>query len=189
MEKNALVENELETEGQVVAALSRARIPVTAVDWAWVPQFESSRLVVVTSLYDTKGPRETYLRIIEALSDAGVYKKVREIVARSPQDPLARELVQQLKVMTEGAIHISKAVDNGRTKYSITFAPYLGKGGAIPSVRLADDSALRSFLERRLRILPYMTDQALAQLAQRGNALIPRVQLTMRQAKKLKLAA
>lgn len=186
-----MVANDLEIEGRVVEALSRARIPVTAVDWIWVPQFEASQLVVVTSLHDTKGPREAYARILEALSTAGVYQSIpiRELFVISPNDPLAQELARQLRSITEGTIHISRTTKDGGTLYSVVFTPYLGKGGAIPSVRVKNDGELRSFLEKRLGILPYVVGQAFDQLAQKGSASIFNVQLSLRRAKKLNLAA
>src|SRR5712692_4277617 len=111
-----MVANDLEVAGVVVEALSRAKMPVTAVDWIWVPQFEASQLVVVTSLHDTKGPREAYARVLNALSTAGVYQDIpiRELFVISPQDPLALELVRQLKSIAEGSIHILKSNKIGR---------------------------------------------------------------------------
>ena len=191
MDQTSLVNSDVEIEGQVVTALSRGGIPVTAVDWVWVPQFESSQLVVVTELNDTKGPREAYARILEALSQAGIYQTVpiKEIVVLSPHDPLAQELVRQLKLLTEGALHITKSIERGQPHYYVVFTPYLGKGGAIPSVKLQGEAELRSFLEGRVKVFSYMVDQALGQLAQKGSASISHVQLTLRRAKKLNLAA
>jgi len=192
VDKATLVTNDLEVEGLVVEALSRAKIPVTAVDWIWVPQFEASQLVVVTSLRDTKGPREAYARILEALSEAGVYQliPIRDLFVMSPEDPLAQELVRQLKSTAEGTIHISKSNnENGHTQFSVVFTPYLGTGGAIPSVRMRNSDELRAFLEKRLGILSYVVDHALLQLDQKGSAAISHVQLNLRRAKKLNLAA
>jgi len=191
MDKTSMVTNDLEIEGQIVAALSERQIPVTAVDWTWVPQFEAAKLVVVSSLYDTKGPRESYARILEALSHAGIYQSVpiTDIVLLGPGDPLAQDLVRQLKLVAEGSIHLSKRNGNGPPRYSAVFTPYLGTGGAIPSVTLKNDQELRLFLEKRLGVLPYVVDQALSELAQRGTTTIPRVQLSLRRAKKLNLAA
>jgi len=73
MDKAPVVESDLDLEGQLVAALSRAGIPVTAVDWNWVPQLEDWQLTVVTSLVDTIGPRAAYARILDALSEAQIY--------------------------------------------------------------------------------------------------------------------
>jgi hypothetical protein len=122
---------------------------------------------------------------------AGVYQSIpiREIYVIGPQDPLAQELARQLKSITEGTIHVSTTRDNGRTAYSVVFTPYLGRGGAIPSVRFKDDNELRTFLEKRLAILPYVVDRILDQLSQKGTASIFNVPLSLRRAKKLNLAA
>lgn len=192
MDKAALVASDLEIEGLVIAALSRTRIPVTAVEWNWDPQLHEWQLVVVTSLRDTKGPREAYARIIEALSVAGIYQSIpiQKLFVKSPEDPFAQELVRQLKMTTEGSIHILKEPPRVNTSgYSVVFAPYLGSGGAIPSVRLQGEEELSDFLERRVGILPYAIDQALSQLPQKGSASIFNVQLNLRRAKKLNLAA
>lgn len=192
MDKAALVASDLEVEGLVIAALSRARIPVTAVEWNWVPQLHEWQLVVVTSLHDTKGPRETYARIIEALSVAGVYQSIpiRKLFVKSPEDPFAQELVRQLKMTTEGSIHIVRNTPGvNAPEYSVVFAPYVGSGGAIPSVRLQGEDELRDFLEKRIGILPYAVTQALSQLSPKGSASIFNVQLNLRRARKLNLAA
>ena len=192
MDKAALVAHDREVEGRVIAALSDAKIPVTAVEWNWVPDQHEWQLVIVTSFHDAKGPRETYARVIEALSSANVYQSVliQKLFVKSPEDPFAQELVRQLKLMTEGTIHIVRNTPRARhPRYSVVFAPYLGTGGAIPAVKLQDDDDLRVFLEKRTGIAPYDVDQALSQLVQRGNASIFSVQLNLRRARKLNLAA
>jgi len=191
VDKAALVANDLEIEGLLVQALSQQQIPVTAVDWVWVPQFDAAQLVVVTSLHDSKGPREAYGRILEALHLAGFYQRfaIRELYVMSPSDSLAQELVRQLRTIQEGTIHISQTNGRGGLVYSVVFTPYIGKGGPIPSVGLRDDDDLRTFLERRLGVAPYVVDQALIQLNQRKFASIPNVQMNLRRAKKLNLAS
>lgn len=192
MDKAALVTNDLEVEGLVISALSRARIPVAAVEWYWVPQLDEWQLVVVTSLHDTKGPREAYARVIEALSSAGVYERVpiRRLFLKSPGDPFAQEMIRQLKLTTEGSIHILGSTNGAaHACYSVVYAPYLGTGGPIPSVRVENDESLRTFLEKRIGIPPYEVARALNQVAQKGHASIFNVRLDLRRAKKLKLAA
>lgn len=191
MDKAALVASDSEIEALAVEALSRAKIPVTAVDCIWVPQFEAFQLVIVTSLHEAKGPREAYARIFAALSADQAYRSipVRDLFVIGPEDPLARELTQQLKLFEEGTIRISKISENGSTQYAAVFAPYLGKDKAIPSVRLNNEAEVRSFLEKRVGIEPYAVNQALDQLAQKGSATIFNVQLNLRRAKKLNLAA
>src|SRR5271165_3248727 len=123
-------------EGQVVSALSRSGIPVTAVDWNWVPQLDDWQLTVVTSLVDEKGPRGAYARILDALSAANIYQHIpiRKLFVKSPRDVEAQRLVRELKQIIEGSIHIVRNLDrNGHPAYSVVFAPYVGSGGAIPS--------------------------------------------------------
>jgi hypothetical protein len=190
VDKAALVASDLEVEGLVISALSRARIPVTAVDWNWVSQLEEWQLVVVTPLHDSIGPRETYARILEALSLAGIDQSIpiRKLFVKSPSDPFAQDLVRQLKLTTEGTIHVARnTLQNGRSQYSVVFAPYLGTGGAIPSVTLRNDEDLRFFLEKRVGILPYVVDQAMSQLIQKGSTSVFNVQLNLRRARGLNL--
>jgi hypothetical protein len=191
MDKTTLVASPEEIEGLVVEALSRGQIPVTAVDWVWVPQFESSQLVVVTSLLDTKGPRETYTRILGALQLAGIYQMapVGQIVALSPKDPLAQELTQQLRHIGQGTLHMIESSRNGHIEYSVVLTPYSGKAGPVRAARFTDESPLRSFLEKRLGLPPYSVDQAFERLRQTGRASISNVRLDLRKAKKLNLAA
>jgi hypothetical protein len=192
MDKETLVASDIEIEGAVVAALSRAQIPVTAVDWTWVPQLNEWQLVVVTSLHDKKGPQQTYARIIAALSEAGIYKSVpmRRLFVKSPEDPIAKRLVQEIRTTDEGSVHIVRDVtNNGRQRYAVVFAPYSGTGGAIPSVRLEDEQKLRDFLEKRIGIATYLIDQAASQLATKGSASIFNVRLSLKRARVLKLVA
>jgi hypothetical protein len=192
MDQTPLVSSDIEIEGKVVSALSRAQIPVAAVDWNWVPQLEESQLIVVTSLVDTRGPRETYARILRALSDAGVYKSVpiRKLFVKSPDDPIAQKLIGELKRTSEGSIHIVRnTMKNGTPQYALVFHPYVGSGGPIPSKALSGNADLRAFLEKHLGIHVYDVDRTLAELAQTDSATIFNVQLSLRRAKKLNLAA
>lgn len=192
MDKDTLVTSDIEIEGAVIAALSRAQIPVTAVDWNWVPQLDEWQLIVVTSLHDTKGPHQTYSRIIAALSDARIYQSVpiRRLFVKSPEDPIAKKLVQEIKTTGEGSIHIIRdAMNDGRHQYAVVFAPYSGSGGAIPSVRLENDAKLRDFLAKRIGVASYLIDQAFSQLTTKGSASIFNVRLSLRRAKALKLVA
>lgn len=192
MDQTPLVNSDIEIEGKAVSALSRAQIPVTAVDWNWVAQLEESQLIVVTSLVDTRGPRETYSRILKALSDSGVYQSVpiRRLFVKSPDDPVAQKLVDELKRTNEGSIHIVRnTTKNGTPQYTLVFAPYVGSGGPIPSKSLSGNDHLRAFLGKSLGIHMYDVDRALAELAQTDSATIFNVQLSLRRAKKLNLAA
>jgi hypothetical protein len=192
VDQTPLVNSDIEIEGKVVSALSRARIPVTAVDWNWVPQLGESQLIVVSPLVDTRGPRETYARILDALSVAGVYQSIpiRKLFVKSPDDPVAQKLIEELKRTSEGSIHIVKNKTINRTPhYTLVFAPYMGSGGPIPSKYLSGNADLRIFLEKSIGAHVHVVDQALAELDQTDSATIFNVQLSIRRAKKLNLAA
>lgn len=186
MDKAALVKSDLEAEGRVIEALSRARIPITLVDWNYVPQLDEWQLVVATPWYDTKGPREANRLIINALLHAGVYEHVpiRRFFVKSPDDPIVKTMERELKFNTEGSIHI---VRHEPLKYSVIFTPYAGPGGAVPSVQITDDAELRDFLQNRIGISAHFADDALSQVVTKGNASIPNVQLSAKRAKQLGL--
>jgi len=192
VDQTLLVSDFGEIEGKVVSALSRAQIPITAVDWNWVPQLDESQLIVVTPLVDSRGPRETYARVLKALTVAGVYQSIpiRKLFVKSPDDPVAQKVIKELKETSEGSIHIVRdATRNGALQYTMVFAPYVGSGGPIPSKRFSGNDDLREFLEKRLSIDRYHIDQALSELIQKQSTTIVNVQLSLRRAKKLNLAA
>jgi hypothetical protein len=113
-----------------------------------------------------------------------------KLYVKSPDDPYAKDLVRQLKFVKEGSIHIVKNLATPQQpKYAVVFAPYLGSGGPIPSVHLLDDQAMRDFLEKRLGISSYEVDRAISELGRKRSTSIFNVQLNLRQARRLNLAA
>ncbi len=193
MDKATLVRSDLEIEGRVLEALSRVKIPVTLVDWNYVSEIDEWQLVVATPWYDSKGPLEAISRVIEALQDAGIYKEVPmlRLYVLSPSDSLVKTLQQEVKVRTEGAIHIvghdRNRLDHEK-QYSVVFAPFSGPGGAVPARRIAGLEGLRKFLEGRLHIGKTSVDEALLELRRKGHTSIFNVQLTNREAKRLGMA-
>ncbi len=193
MDKEALVRSDLEVEGLVLDALSRARIPVTLCVWNYVPQLEEWQLVIATPWVDTKGPHEANARVLEALSLAGVYQGVpiRRLFVLGPHDPIVQVLEREVKVKTEGTIHIMRENQIHPTlgaRYSVIFAPFMGPGGAVPAKRVFGPEQLRHFLDSQLGISPAFVEYAMAELERKGSASIAHVQLTNREAKKLGLA-
>src|SRR5580698_2269653 len=108
MDKTALVKSDLEIESRVLAALSKAKIPVTLCDLNYVEPLQEWQLVIATPWYDSRGPRESYDRVFQALQDAGIYEEtpIRRISVTSPNDQLVKTLERDVKVRTEGAVHI-----------------------------------------------------------------------------------
>lgn len=191
MDKTALVRGDLEIGGLVLEALSRAKIPVTLCDWNFVPELDEWQLVIATPWYDSKGPREAYSRVIEALQDAEIYQHVpmRRVFVRGPEDPLVKALEREVKEWREGAVHILGDTGPQQKKhYAVIFAPFTGPGGAVPAKRLSGLEELREFLGNRLHIQRSSVDEAVAEVTRKGNASIPHVRLTPREAKRLGLA-
>jgi hypothetical protein len=172
-------------------ALSRARIPVTLVDWTHVPQLDEWQLVIATPWHETRGPREAYMKIITALQDEGIYQDVpiRRVFVRSPEDPVVRELEEEIRHSTEGVLFIEDHNRAGETgEYSLVFAPFAGRGGAVPAVHCKGTEELQAFLEDRLRISRSRVEEALRELDYKGHTFIPNVELTSKQARSVGLA-
>ena len=192
MDKEALVGRlDREAEGLVLAALSHASIPISLVEWNYVPQLGESQLIIATSLFDSRGPHEANSRVLTALSQAGIYQDmpIRRIFVKSPNDPTVKALERELRSRTDGSIHVLHFVTvNNVPEYSVVFSPYAGGGGAVPSRTLVGTEDLRDFLDNDLDIPPATTNEAIEQLRKTKKAFIPNVQLTARKAKRLRLA-
>ena len=190
MDKATLVRSDLETRGQIQSALSLAHIPVTLVEVDYIPQLDEWQIFVATPLYDSKGPAEANTRVIRALQSLGIYKNVpiRRVFVKSPSDPSIKALEAEVKVRTEGAIHILAIHPDHGEQYSVIFAPFSGPGGAVPSRRFNSRDQLRRFLEGEIGISRSSVDEALNEIRQKASTSIFHVQLTRREAKRLGLA-
>lgn len=190
MDKATLVKSDLEIGGRIIDALSRAKMPVTLFDWNFVPELDEWQLIVATPWYHTRGPRETYSRLIEALQNAGIYQEtpIRRIIIKSPDDLLVKNLEREVKSLREGNIHIVDQSTGSQQRYSVVFAPFAGPGGAVPARHFSGREQLRGFLEDDLHIPRSTVDEALADLARKRSASLLGVQLTLRDAKRFGLA-
>jgi hypothetical protein len=191
MDKATLVRSDLETRGRIQNALSLAAIPVSLVEVDYIPQLDEWQVFVATSLYDTKGPKEANSRVIKALQNAGVYEEVpiRRVFVKGPNDPTVKALEAEVKVKTEGAIHIlAYPRPDHPARYSVIFAPFTGPGGAVPARRFDGPDLLRSFLEDEMGISHSSVDEALTEIQNKGSASIFHVQLTRQEAKHFGLA-
>ena len=194
MDKATLVRSDLEIEGRILEALSRGKIPVTLVDWNYVSEIEEWQLIIATPWYDTKGPLEAVSRVIKSLQQADIYEDVpmRRVSVLSPNDTLVKTLEQEVKVLTEGSIHIvglDHNKPNHEKVYAVIFSPYTGPDDkAVRAKHVTGLVELRRFLEVSLHIWTTSVDEALHKLARKGNTSIPNVQLSKRAAKRLGLA-
>ncbi len=187
MDKATLVSNDLQIEGRVLAALSKAKIPITLCDLDYMPELSEWQLVIATPLYDSKGPHEANSRVVKALQDAGFYSDipVRKLFVKSPEDPFVKTLEKETKLKREGNIHILG--DRKHGTFAVIFAPFVGPGGTVPARYFPEREKLRDFLEGELYLSRSSVDEALFELDRRGDASIFNVQLTRREVKKLGL--
>lgn len=191
MDKTTLVgKRDREIQGTLLYALHCAEIPVTFLDWDFVPQLDEFQLVVATPLFDTAGPRAANDRVLKALKRAGIYEKmpIRKLFVKSPKDPTVKILEQEARLRAEGDVHIVANPTANTISYFIMFTPYVSGGGAVRARSVSGEAALREFLEGQLEIFPEYVGAAVAQLSRRGNATIPHVQLTLKKVRRLGLA-
>ena len=196
MDKATLVTKDQQIRDRVAQALSQAKIPVTVVECDYVSETEEWQLVKVvigTPLYDSEDPREVYSRVIKALQQAGLYEEVPmlRVSVLSPEDRVVKALAQEVKNRTEGNIHIlahDPKRPNHEKEYSVIYAPFAGPGGFIPARHITGLGELRKFLEESLHIKKTAVEEALLELARKGDTSIFNVQLTSRERKRLGLA-
>ncbi len=211
----ALVDSDIEIGRRIVAALTRASIPVTVYLWAFIPQLEEWQFMIATPLVDTKGPRAAYTEVNRALEKEGVFDDApsRRIFLKSPQDRTLKLLEKQSRgiahedfqvvnatvagsfvedaYLYSGSIHIvqSENAVTGTEVYMIIYTPYAGSvSAAAPAVRMEGAEKLRSFLEKRLHIAADVVDSALRTLELQRSVSIPNVELKNAELRRLGLA-
>jgi len=194
-----LVNNDIEIGRRIVAALTRASIPVTVYLWAFIPQLQEWQFIVATPLIDTKGPLAAYSEVNKALQKEGVFDDVplRRIFLKSPNDRVLKSLekesraVQQetFRVVNEqiagsfvedafvygGAIFIARAGSSHpvqREYYSLMYSPRSGSRPSAPQLRKTIEQ-VRQFLEEGLRTDKHTVDLQMAKLRAGQSALIP----------------
>jgi len=209
-----LVNSDIDVGRRIVAALTRAAIPVTVYLWAFIPQLQEWQFIIATPLVDSKGPLAAYGEVNSALQKAGVFDEIpsRRIFLRSPSDRVLRSLEKESKSVPQeafrvvnqqiagnfvedaylysGSIHIveiQRAARDLLGKYQVIYAPYTGPGGAAPSVKLDGRDALREFLEHTLSIRRDVVERAFREIGDGGSATIPNIQISRSELRRLGL--
>jgi hypothetical protein len=210
----ALVSHDIEVGRRIVAALTRASIPVTVYLWAFIPQLQEWQFMIATPLVDSKGPRAAYGEVNRALQREGILDEVplRRIFLKSPNDKGLKSLEREsksvpqeaLRVVNEqiagnfvedayvygGSIFIVKAGSSRsdpREYYSVMYSPRSGPRPPAPPLRFEKIDRVRQFLEKGLRMDQHTADLHIAKLRAGQSALIP-VSLTPAQLRTLGLA-
>lgn len=210
-----LVNSDIEIGRRIVAALTRAAIPVAVYLWAFIPEIQEWQFIIATPLVDSKGPLAAYGEVNKALQKEGVFGDVplRRIFLKSPSDKVLRSLEKESKAVPReafrvlnkpiagsfvedaylytGFIHIvqlQKSDPSSLPIYSVIYAPYEGPGGAVPAVKVRGADELQGFLLDALHIDREWVSSAIRDLGQRASATIPNVQLRAQELRRLGLA-
>jgi hypothetical protein len=197
---------------RVIAALSRARIPVAVALWAFTSEPEEWRLTIATPLVDELGPLAAYEKVRKALQRTGLQDEfpLMRIFLRSPKDRVLRSLQKESHALANlgredyrlvnAAIEGSFVEDaylytgfldviresvpgSAQEKYLVIYTP--GTGGTAPAARLHELDQLRDLLERKKG--REITEKAFRELADKGDTVIPNMQLKPSELKRLGL--
>lgn len=210
-----LVGNDIDTGRRIIAALTRAEIPVNVYLWAFIPQLEEWQFIVATPLVDSKGPLSAYAEVNRALLKAGVFDNapIRRIFLRSPNDRVLKMLEKESKAVPEESFRVvneqiagnfvedaylyTGSLDVFRSEptrkgeesiYRVIYMPYSGRGGAVPVLGIKGMDNLMDFLERKVSVRRSAAEEAIRELTLGGDTTIPNVQLSYAQLKRLGLA-
>ena len=169
--------------------------------------------MIATPLVDKKGPLAAYSEVNRALQKEGVFDDIplRRIFLRSPSDKVLKGLERESKAVPQEAFRVvneqiagsfvedaylyagsidilsHKSRGSAEEKYSVIYIPGSG-GGAAPSVRVEGVGQLRELLEQEIGIRREIVECAIRDLAEKGDAAIPNVQLKHSALKRLGLA-
>lgn len=210
----ALVSHDIEVGRRIVAALTRAAIPVTVYLWAFNPERNEWQFIVATPLVDSKGPLDAYNDVNRALQRGGIIDDIARttVYLRSPSDRVLKALERESKAVPHETFRVVNAPIAGafvedaylyhgsidiialtnakgatQTKYSIIYLPHSG-GGAAPSRQIDGTDNLKEFLESKfLRLRRDVVESTIEELSDIGNASIPNVQLRNQDLKRLGL--
>jgi len=207
MATTALVNRDLEIGREILDALARAGVPVNVAFWAYVPQISEWQLFIATALVDSKGPKSAYEQVLRILHDAGMERELpwRRIFLRSPRDPVLKTLEDRTSY--SGPIEIVEVENIPRgapSAYYVTYAPYPGGTFRILNMAVGDrfiEDAyvygatwlvtglhhLRELLSK-LHVHQDVQELAIEELSAKDRAIIPNVQLRVRDFKRLRPA-
>jgi hypothetical protein len=206
----ALVDRDIEIGRRIVAALTRAEIPVTVSLWGFVS--DEWLFIVATPIVDSKGSLAAYRDVNKALQKSGLPDEIvhQRVFLMSPNDRELKRLEKESREAPYEAIRAANASIAGRfvedaylykgfidilrespegsaqDEYLVIYTP--GSGGTAPIVRVHGIDPLRDLLERKIGLRREITGSALKELAEKGDTVIPNVQLRPSDLKRLGLA-
>lgn len=209
-----LVNSDIEIGRRIVAALTRAAVPVTVYLWAFVPQLQEWQFMIATPLVDTMGPLAAYGEVNKALQREGVFEdiRLRRIFLKSPSDKVLKSLERESRAVPVGAfrvvndqiagnfvedayvyggsifiVKVGSSRPDPREYYSVIYRPRSGQRPPAPPLRFDRLEDVRQFLEEGLSMDEHTADVQIAKLRTEQSVLIP-VSLTPAQLRALGLA-
>jgi hypothetical protein len=209
-----LVNSDIEIGRHIVAALTRANIPVAVYLWAFVPQLQEWQFIIATPLVDSKGPLAAYGDVNKVLRKEGFFDDtpLRRIFLRSPNDRVLKSLERESRAVPQesfrivneqiagnfvedayvygGSIFIVKVGSSRpdpREYYSVMYTPRSGPRPPVPPRRFNRVEDVRQFFEEGLRMDKHAAGLQIAKLRDQQSALIP-VSLTPAQLRALGLS-
>lgn len=207
MATTALVDRDLDVGRRILAALAKAGITVNVAFWAHIPQIGEWQLFIAAPLVDSEGQRSAYDRVLRILHDEGIESDLpwRRIFLRSPKDPVLKSL--EHSISSSGPIEImeSENIPTGSpSAYYLTYAPYPGGTFRILNARVGDRfvedaymygetwfvtgvNHLRELLSK-LHVNQDIQELAIKELAAKKRAVIPNVQVRVRDFRRLRPA-
>jgi hypothetical protein len=92
MDKEAMVDREIDEGRRLIETLDRARFPVAAALWSYLPEEGVWRLLISSPIVKEAGPRVAYATIRDLLLKSDNAIPLRRISVVGPDDPLVTEL-------------------------------------------------------------------------------------------------
>jgi hypothetical protein len=209
----ALVSHDIDVGRRIVAALTRAAIPVSVYLWAFIPQLQEWQLMIATPLVDTKGPRAAYGEVDRALQREGILDEVplRRIFLKSPNDKVLKSLERESRAVPKEAfrvvneqigadfvedaylyagsidIYSVKSAGSAEEKFLVIYIPVPG-GGIAREVPILGVERLRDFLGKDIGIDRKSVEGAIKDLPTREHITIPNLTLKRSKLERLGLA-
>jgi len=190
MDKTTLVDKDVRIGSDIIALLTAAGIPVDNAFWIYAPQIDEWRLILASPKVKSLGVRDSYLAMSNVLHGSPLLKEIplRRISLLSPDDEAVRRMRDLENYDYEGALRVVRfSRANRPPSFHVTFAPYKGPGGAVPSIAFDGNSELEKFLRAQIGIEEDDVRAALRSLEMRGSYSFPNVQLTRAQLRRLRL--